>query len=161
MHMHGPGSSSRAHVASAVVLSAVLATALVTAGCGSSSGAAQPCSPAQREPVLTSRIDRLVPSDPFTVPQDARAWVTTPVGSGNTGLFGSVGGVMTVSVYAADGAPNTHVDARGNTSSGDPSVALHKPNKPVRLPVGGGRWRIYTVDLGIGQQPVTVFTCEG
>src|SRR3954451_24684371 len=111
-----------------------------------------PCPPAERSVVLTNRIDRLVPSDPFTVPQGAQAWVTTPVGSGNTGLFGSVGGGMSVSVYAADRAPNTHVDARGNTSSGDPKVVLRKPNNPVRLPVGEGRWRTQTVDLGIRQQ---------
>ena len=100
-----------------------------------------------------------MPSEAFTVGDNTRVWVSTTSSPDRAGNLSRFGGVADVAAFAADGSPHINQDRNGFQFAGDPVASLRKAGTYAELAIGPGRYRLYTVTLGISALPVEVVTC--
>jgi hypothetical protein len=134
---------------------------LGAAACSTSSSspkATPVCPPGPRITLLATTLQRLTPSDAFTLAPSSSAWVGTSARPDTSGLFGGVASIATISAFPAGGSPTLATDAQGFQKSAA-TVSINKPNEWIRLSIGAGKWRIYTATLGITALPITVVAC--
>ena len=117
------------------------------------------CPPAGATVVLRATLTRLAPSPPFTVGVDTRVWVSTPSSADRAAILTRFAGVATVAAFTADGRPSLSRDRNGFEFPADPYASLRKAGNAAELDIGPGRYRLYTVTLGISTLPVEVVTC--
>lgn len=137
---------------------------IVAAGCFSSSapvGGGRVCRSGRPVTLLTTTLQRLKPSDVFYVPAGRTIWMSTTARRDGEGLFGDVGSVAVVSLFTDGTSPRITTDAQDFLRSADITVSLDRSNEWVRVPVGAGRWRIYTTGLGVTALPVAIVACIG
>ena len=90
--------------------------------------------------------------------ENTRVWVSTTSSPDRAGNLSRFGGVADVATFAADGRPHNQ-DRNGFPFAGDPVASLRKAGAYAELAIGPGRYRVYTVTLGISAVPVEVVTC--